>query len=204
VAADADLILASASARRRDLLRSAGITFEVQPSDVPEDAGADESPIDFARRVARDKALQVAAQRRGRGDTRPVLGADTIVVIDDLTIGKPRDRNHARQMLERLSSRTHRVVTAVCVILADGAEVRRTVTTEVTFGALDPAEIERYLDRADWRDKAGAYAVQEHAAYMVREVRGSYTNVVGLPLCETIEALRDAGLCALRDGGPHA
>jgi septum formation protein len=193
------LILASASARRRDLLRSAGVSFEVRPSDADEQRQADEAPEDYARRVAAEKARQIAHQRRARGDRRPVLGADTVVVIDRQAIGKPTDRGDAAAMLRRLSGRTHRVLTAFCLIDADGGEQGQLVSTDVTFKTLEASEIERYLDRARWEDKAGAYAVQEHAAYMVREVRGSYSNVVGLPLCETLELLATAGISPHRD-----
>jgi len=188
------LILASASARRRDLLHSAGVSFEVQPSEADEQQRPGEAPADYARRVAADKAREIARQRRRRGDRRPVLGADTVVVIDRKAIGKPADRGDAAAMLRRLSGRTHQVLTAFCLIDSRGEERRDLVSTDVTFKQLEPAEIERYLDRAQWQDKAGAYAVQEHAAYMVREVRGSYSNVVGLPLCETLESLATVGV----------
>lgn len=188
------LVLASSSLRRRDLLRSAGLRFDVCVSDVAEEAYPGEAPAAFAERMAMEKARQVARQRRAAGDDRLVLGADTLVVIDGEILGKPVDRDAARAMLQRMSGRTHTVITAFCIIDAAGQELVDQVATEVTFNELQEAEIERYLDHAHWQDKAGAYAVQEHAAYMVRCIHGSYTNVVGLPLCETVEALRQLGV----------
>ncbi|MCA9673122.1 MAG: septum formation protein Maf [Myxococcales bacterium] len=184
----APLILASSSPRRRELLAMIGIRCEVDPSHIDEAQLPDESPRAMARRLAREKALDVANRHAAAGDTRPVLAADTIVVVDDEAIGKPRDRDDARAMIERLSGRAHDVISALCLIAGDD-EHAATVTTRVTFKTLDSFEIERYLECAAWHDKAGAYAVQEHAAYMVARVDGSYTNVVGLPLAETVDAL---------------
>lgn len=186
------LVLASASARRRQLLESAGIDFEVLPSDIPEQQHPGEPAEDFAVRMATAKAAQVRRRLLASGDERPVLGADTIVVLDGQTLGKPTDRANARWMLQSLAGRSHTVVTAYC-LLAEVCNVTETTQTEVTFMPLTDHEIERYLDRAHWQDKAGGYAVQEHAAYMVRTIRGSYTNVVGLPLGETIALLRRSG-----------
>jgi len=187
------MILASSSARRRELLGAAGVSFEVHPSDVPEDRHPGESPEAFAQRVAHDKASHVAGLRAQYGDTRPVLGANTIVVVDGDVLGKPGDREDARRMLRRLAGRSHEVLTGFCLV-HDGQVQTQLSRTTVTFKPLRDPEITRYLDRAAWQDKAGAYAVQEHAAYMVRHIDGSYTNVVGLPLCETIELLERAGV----------
>lgn len=187
------LILASSSTRRRQLLRSAGIRFEVLASDLPETRSSDETPRDYVRRMARAKGAQIAKQRRRIGDERVVLSADTIVVIEDDPIGKPVDREDAGRMLRRLAGRTHQVLTAFCLL--DGERsVEQLVSTDVTFKPLTSDEIERYLDSADWGDKAGAYAIQSEAAYIVREISGSYTNVVGLPLCEAIESLERLGI----------
>lgn len=187
-------ILASSSPRRRDLLASAGLRFEVRASDLPEDPLPDESPLAYAARMAREKAWDVARRRRVQGDRRPVLGADTIVVKDGEVLGKPESRDQARSMLARLSGARHEVITAFCVVHADGHAHQEAITTEVCFKELDPAEIEAYLDSGEWRDKAGSYAVQGRAAYIVRSLAGSYTNVVGLPLCEAVEALERAGV----------
>jgi septum formation protein len=187
-------ILASSSPRRRDLLASAGLRFEVQASDLPEDPRTDESPPAYAARMAREKAWDIARRRRVQGDRRPVLGADTIVVKDGQVLGKPESRDQARTMLARLSGARHQVITAFCVVCADATEDQDAITTEVRFKELAPAEIEAYLDTGEWCDKAGSYAVQGHAAYIVRSLAGSYTNVVGLPLCEAVEALERAGV----------
>lgn len=189
----APLVLASASARRRQLLLAAGIAHDVVVSEVDETRLPGEEPAVFASRLAHSKAEQVARTRAAVGDTRPVLGADTIVVIDAQVIGKPADRDAARRTLLTLAGRTHEVLTAFCVLWGPrGAQ--ELVRTRVSFKALGEAELEHYLDHAAWQDKAGAYAVQEHAAYMVRGIDGSYTNVVGLPLCETVEALQRLGI----------
>lgn len=192
-AAQARFVLASSSPRRRDLLASAGLCFEVQPSDLSEDSWGEEAPLEYVRRVAREKAWDVARRRRVQGDRRPVLGADTIVVKDDRVLGKPGDRGQARAMLTQLSGARHHVITAFCVVHPDGTDHEQTETTEVCFKELGPAEIDAYLDTGEWQDKAGSYAIQGRAAYIVRAVNGSYTNVVGLPLCEAVEALERAG-----------
>ena len=186
-------ILASASPRRKDLLRSAGLTFEVDPSDVPEDALDGESPSRYVRRVARGKGQAVARRRRSAGDTRAVLSADTVVVVGDEITGKPVDREDARSMLWTLSGKTHVVITGFCIIHGEGDPVQQEVATEVRFRQLTEADLEAYLDSGDWQDKAGAYAIQGGAAQMVASIHGSYTNVVGLPLAEVITALRAVG-----------
>lgn len=179
-------VLASASPRRQELLASLNIPFDVIPSSVVETALPGESPREFVTRLSFEKARDVHAVCVATGDSRPVLGADTIVVIDDRIIGKPNDRDHARIMLKSLSGRSHHVLTGVC-LLTEVHTLRRVVTTEVTFKSLLDDEIERYLDQHEWHDKAGAYAIQSGAAYMVQRIVGSYTNVVGLPLCEVTE-----------------
>jgi septum formation protein len=189
-AADAPgFILASASPRRNDLLASAGLCFDVQPAEINEETHAGEAPALYVRRLAREKARTVAIVRRAAGDRRPVLGADTIVVLDGEIIGKPPDRSQAREQLERLSGHQHHVITGYCVLDPRETELLDTATTEVVFKRLSSAEIEAYLDTEEWRDKAGGYAIQGRAAFMVRSIVGSYTNVVGLPLAEAVEAL---------------
>ncbi|MFH1132758.1 MAG: Maf family protein, partial [Pseudomonadota bacterium] len=171
------LILASNSARRRWLLESAGIKFDVEPSDIVEQAEDAESPEQFAQRMANEKAKQVARRWQERDQIRAILGADTIVVLEKQVIGKPKDRKDAHHMLETLSGKTHRVITAACLISTDGNAHSQIVSTDVTFKHLTSQEIDHSVDNPHWSDKAGAYAGQEHAAYMVRSIRGSYTNV---------------------------
>jgi septum formation protein len=180
----APLILASASPRRRELLRSVGVPFDVIPSDVPEDPLSGEQCDAFARRVARDKAVEVARRRPGAF----VLGADTVVVVDGDLLGKPRDRADAHRMLTLLSGRAHRVLTAVALVDPAGEIDEILVETEVEMRPLSREEIEAYVDSSEPYDKAGAYAAQGGAARFVRDVRGSYSNVIGLPLDE-VEAL---------------
>jgi nucleoside triphosphate pyrophosphatase len=181
------LILASASPRRQELLRSAGISFEIIPSEVEEEWGEGETPEAYVVRLARLKAVKVGERHK----TRWVLAADTIVVIDGRILGKPRDRREAQGMLEMLSDREHRVVTGYCLLqICSGKSRQGSVVSRVRFKELSPDEVRWYLDTGEPFDKAGAYAIQGKAAFMVKEVQGSYTNVVGLPLCEIVEALR--------------
>ncbi len=173
------LILASQSPRRQDLLRNAGIEFEVQPADVEERLLPGESPEAFAQRLARDKARVVAR-------TRPdafVLGADTIVVVDGAVLGKPSDDDDARQMLRLLSGRSHQVTTGVCLIGPHRAfEDVRAETTTVHFLPLTEADVDYYVAHGEPRDKAGAYAIQGIASRWIPRVEGCYFNVVGLPV----------------------
>jgi septum formation protein len=181
------LVLASASPRRQELLAQAGIPVVVMPADIDETPLAGELPEPHARRLARAKAASV--EGRLPPPAPPVLAADTIVISPSGSIfGKPRDANDARRMLAELSGRTHRVTTAFC-LSAGGCVREDAVSTEVEFRAMTETEIDGYLASDEWRDKAGAYAVQGLAGAFVRAVRGSYTNVVGLPLCEVLEAL---------------
>lgn len=185
--AEPSLVLASASARRSELLQSAGIAFEVIPANIDERLAPAEAPGAFARRIAREKA-EAVRQHLAPHDTRPVLAADTIVVVDGETFGKPEDRADARRMIHLLADREHEVLTAFCLLDAKHC-IEQTVRTRVRFRRIDAKELERYLDRASWQDKAGAYAIQAEAGAFVRAIEGSYSNVVGLPLCETLEAL---------------
>jgi septum formation protein len=180
----AALVLASASPRRRELLAQAGIACEVVPSAVPEVPQPGEPSEAFARRVAREKAVAVAQQR----PTAHVLGADTVVVIDAELLGKPRDAADARRMLRALSGRTHQVLTAVALVGPSGAVDEVVVRSEVEFCPLTAADIDAYLATGEPFDKAGAYAVQGAGGRFVRQVRGSFSNVVGLPM-ETVTAL---------------
>ena len=184
------LILASASPRRQELLSSAGISFEVLPSEVDEGFQEGEPPEEYVVRLARRKATKAGERHKDRW----VLAADTVVVIDGRILGKPGDRQEAKEMLGVLSDQEHRVITGFCLLRGDSGKSREgTVTTRVRFKRLSSREIEWYLDTGEPFDKAGAYAIQGKAAFMVKEIRGSYTNVVGLPLTEVIEALQEMG-----------
>ena len=190
-------ILASESPRRIDLLRSAGQRFENEPSRVDESPRFGESASELAARVALDKARAVAA----RNPQRWVLAADTIVVVDRAPFGKPRDRAEAEAMLTRLSGRTHEVVTAfVLVEPGGGTFIERSILSEVVFRTLAAEEIVEYVAGGEPLDKAGAYAIQGGAAGFVTEVRGSVSNVIGLPMAEVEAALRTAGLWISLDG----
>lgn len=188
------LILASNSPRRRDLLERVGLKFKIIPSQVDEDAIALAEPETYTRRLALAKAEDLARTYPGHW----VIGADTIVLVDDLILGKPKSGGDARSMLRRLSGRTHQVLTAYAVICRDRDHYfAQTVTTDVHFKRLTEGEIEWYIRSGEPFDKAGAYAIQGIGAFMVRGIRGSYTNVVGLPVCEVLEHLSEAGLVRL-------
>ena len=192
------LILASASPRRQELLRNAGIPFEVQPADIDEAPRAGESPRDCAERLALEKALAIF-QKRPEGF---VLGADTIVVVDAAILGKPRDADHAARMLRLLSGRTHAVITGVCVVrpVAGGQwSVASNVntaseTTLVTFCELSDNEIREYIASGEPMDKAGAYAIQGIASRWIPRIEGDYSNVVGLPVALVYRMLKSHGL----------
>jgi septum formation protein len=192
------LILASQSPRRRYLLEQAGLRFEVVPSGIDEAGFALTSPDRYVRRLAEAKALDVAAAHPDAW----VIGADTIVLIDATVLGKPGGREEARAMLQRLSGRTHQVYTGYSICCR---RKERTLTdvavTDVTFKTLSDDEIEWYIHTDEPFDKAGAYAIQGLGTFLVRRINGSYTNVVGLPVCEVIEVLIEAGAVGLNRGG---
>jgi len=188
---DRSIVLASASPRRAELLASAGIAFKVVPGDIDETPLPDEDPVAHVLRLAEGKAREVAS----RIDGRFFVGADTIVLCDREIMGKPRDAEDARRMLRKLSGRTHQVITGYAVIdKKSDRNVSSTVSTDVLFKRLTDEEIDAYVLTGCPMDKAGAYAIQGGAAYMVERIDGSYTNVVGLPLCEVVESLRGFGL----------
>jgi len=186
----ARIILASASPRRVELLASAGVEFEVFAGNIPEDALPGELPEDHVRRLAREKAMDVAGKVEGRF----FIGADTVVVCDGEVMGKPRDGEDAARMLFKLSGVAHSVITGFAIYDRErGDAVVEAITTRVYFKELREEEIDAYIATGCPFDKAGAYAIQGGAAHMVRRIDGSYTNVVGLPLCEVVEALRRIG-----------
>jgi septum formation protein len=177
------LVLASASPRRRELLASLGLEFEIQVPEIDETPKPNETPRSFAERLAGEKAADIASD----ADTT-LIAADTIVVQNNAILGKPKNKEEALSMLSNLSNSTHEVITGVCVKRGERLLVF-SVLTEVTFRALENDEIKAYVASGDPMDKAGSYAIQGGAAHMVQAINGSYTNVVGLPLCELHEVL---------------
>lgn len=178
-----NMILASASPRRQELLASLGCTFSVEKPDIDETPHPRELPRNYAERLAEEKAWAIQADN----DT-VLIAADTIVVQGTTILGKPTSESHAFEMLSGLSGNTHEVITGVCVRKGDKVTVF-SVSTKVIFRTLNKPEIVSYIATGCPMDKAGAYAIQGGAAHMVRAINGSYTNVVGLPLCELHEAL---------------
>ena len=178
------LILASASPRRRELLLAAGIAHIVRPTSIPEERSPGESPEAFVRRLAEEKA-----QAAVRGPYETVLGADTVVCLDDEVFGKPKDEADAHRMLRLLSGREHVVHTGIC-LLRSGERISDVSTTSVTFAQLTAAEIKEYTRSGEPFDKAGAYAIQGLASKFVLSINGSYGNVVGLPVALVYRHLR--------------
>jgi septum formation protein len=187
------LILASSSPRRAELLRQVGLRFTVAPADIDESRRFGERFEDYALRLAREKAEAILgrADEHGFDATLPVLGADTVVVLDGGMIGKPRDPDDARTMLRRLSGRTHEVLTAVAVATRDAACRVALSRSRVTFRSITEVEIVAYSNLREPLDKAGAYGVQGVGSIFVDRIEGSYSGVMGLPLLET-EALLSA------------
>ena len=183
------LVLASRSPRRRELLRNAGITFEVQPAHIPENPLPGEAARDCAERLAREKALAVARQR----PHDIVLGADTVVVVDGQLLGKPSDAADAARMLRLLSGREHQVVTGVCLVVKGHSSVA-SETTLVTVSEVTDKEIANYVAGGEPMDKAGAYAIQGIASRWIPRIEGDYNNVVGLPVALVCGMLRQAGV----------
>ena len=187
-----DIILASASPRRREMLARVGLEFQVVPSTVEETVLPGEPPEQHVIRLSEAKAREVSA--RGAVSGRWFIGSDTIVVRDDEILGKPVDANEAAFMLRSLSARTHRVISGYAVLDRQTGDIRSAaVTTRVDFKQLTEAEIGEYIATGEPFDKAGAYAIQGIGAFMIPRIEGSYTNVVGLPLCEVIATLEEMG-----------
>lgn len=181
------LVLASASPRRQELLRNAGIDFTIHPTNIPERSRPGESARTHVERLAREKALAVRSQHPGK----LILGADTVVVLDEQLLGKPRDQADAARMLRLLSGRTHQVITGVCLLGPGRTEKQeprsgfadlRSETTLVTMTAMSEDEISAYIASGEPMDKAGAYAIQGRASRWIPRVEGDYFNVVGLPV----------------------
>ncbi|PLX95208.1 MAG: septum formation inhibitor Maf [Desulfuromonas sp.] len=191
-----DLVLASASPRRSELLRQLGLNFSVVPSCADETELPGETPAQHVVRLSGDKAREVAARSDVPG--RWFLGSDTIVLRDTTILGKPQDAEAAAAMLRSLSGRSHEVLSGFAVYDRQSDTLRSDLSrTEVTFKPLTEEEIAGYIASGEPFDKAGAYAIQGLGAFMVRRISGSYSNVVGLPLCEVIATLEDLGAIRL-------
>ena len=186
---DLSVILASQSPRRRQLLELVGIRHDVRPADIDESVSQGELPERYAERLAREKARTVAAS----DSSALVIGPDTIVVIDELILGKPKDVSDAERMLAMLSGRTHTVMTAVAVChgdrIASSVEI-----VDVTFVPLDENQIREYVATGEPMDKAGAYGIQGYGATIVRRIDGDYFAVMGLSLVRLVALLREIGV----------
>jgi len=186
------LYLASGSPRRRELLSQIGVPYRLHSLPIDETVLPDEAPLAYVERLARAKA-QVALASLGEDVDSVVLGADTSVVLDGCILGKPVDREDGLAMLRALSGRSHQVLTAVALV-SPGRTLCRVVSSEVSFRPLTEAELAAYWASGEPRDKAGGYAIQGLAGVFVRQLHGSYSAVVGLPLCETAELLGQFGI----------
>jgi septum formation protein len=185
------IILASTSPRRRYLLKQAGLDFSVVPSRFNENSVRISSPESYVRQLAEHKAKDVSQKYPDSW----VIGADTIVLIQDTILGKPGSSAEARRMLKKLSGNTHQVLTGYCICCkTKGRIYSQTVKTDVQFKSLTEEEIEWYIQTGEPFDKAGAYAIQGLGTFLVKSINGSYTNVVGLPVCEIIEFLLKEGV----------
>lgn len=192
------IVLASTSPRRKYLLESVGIKFEIIAPSTDESILDKENPEDYALRLSREKALSVS---KNLDENTLVIGADTIVVVDNKILGKPKDEEDAKNILNTISGRAHHVLTAFSITKPkDDLLHNHIVGSEVVVKTLEPWEIEGYIKTGEPMDKAGAYGIQGVGAFMVKEVRGSYTNVVGLPLVEVLEALKKLGAIELFSG----
>ena len=193
------LILASSSPRRSYLLEQAGLTFTVIPSSFDENSVSLSTPETYVKTLAEAKAADVSKAYPECW----VIGADTIVVIDGKILGKPDSKEQARTMLKRLSGKTHQVFTGYCICCRDRERsFSDSVKTDVLFKNLADNEIEWYINTSEPFDKAGAYAIQGLGTFIVKSIKGSYTNVVGLPVCEVIEFLIEEGITGLKLTGP--
>ncbi|MBT8119920.1 MAG: septum formation inhibitor Maf [Gammaproteobacteria bacterium] len=188
----ARIILASASPRRRELLEQIGITARVQAVDIDESRNPDEPVIAYVERLAMEKA-QRGYDTLKNIEALPVLGSDTMVEIGGTVLGKPEDREHAKGILEMLSGQVHQVHTSVAIVTQD-MNIIDTSSTHVHFKTLEAEEIDSYIDTGEADDKAGAYAIQGIAAQFVKNINGSYSGVMGLPLYETVKLLKQCGI----------
>ena len=196
------LYLASTSPRRRELLAQIGVPFDVLAVEVNEDPLPGESALDYVQRLAADKAVAGLRLLRQRGLEGAVLGADTTGLLDDRILVKPTDRDDAIRMLLEMSGRTHEVLTGVALANSAGVQVACS-RTAVTFRPIAAEEAGAYWDTGEPADKAGAYGIQGFGAVFVEAIAGSYTGVVGLPLFETAQLLRQAGIPVWQRAGAH-
>jgi septum formation protein len=191
--ANALLILASGSPRRKDLLGQVGLPIDIRPANIAEDRNPGEEPVPYALRMAFEKA-QVVAKVVGQTPARWVLGADTIVTIDGDVLGKPENIAHAVELLSRLVGRQHSVITAVALVASDTLSSHTFhVLSDVIMRKASPEEIRAYVDTGESLDKAGGYAAQGEGRRFIERIDGSETNVIGLPIDETLSLLRDVG-----------
>lgn len=193
-----DLYLASKSPRRRELLQQIGVRFAVVSAPADETCRAAEAPEDYVRRVALDKA-GTAIEMRLADPSRPVLAADTAVVLEDRIMGKPATRHEALEMLRLLSGRTHRVLSGVALIAANGVESTALSESLVRFRIISRQDAVAYWDTGEPADKAGGYGIQGLGALFVADLQGSYSGVMGLPLFETARLLEHAGIAVLNN-----
>jgi septum formation protein len=187
ISLSAPLILASASPRRQELLRFVGLKFKTIPAHLNEDYIEGESPREHVKRLSQDKAIVIAKKY----PNAVVLGADTIVVINKSILGKPENKYQARKTLRKLSGHEHKVFTGFTIVhVASKIKQTKVIQSAVKFKTISAAELEWYIACDEPYDKAGGYAVQGRGAYFIQSIRGSYTNVIGLPLCEVLETLK--------------
>lgn len=186
------IVLASASPRRSELLASVGIKFQIIPSHIDETQQTDEKPAAFVQRLSQEKAAEVAQRSTVSG--RWFIGSDTIVLCDGEVLGKPDSREHSATMLRMLSGRSHQVISGYAILDRNNNRwIQRSITTEVTFRSLTDHEIDGYIASGEPADKAGSYAIQGLGAFMVTTIKGSYSSVVGLPLAQIIDDLQQLG-----------
>ena len=183
-----EIILASASPRRKEILQNTKLKFEIQKSDIEEVILENESPEDMVVRLAYEKAFDVAK----RNTDRLVIGADTIVALDNEVLGKPKDQNEAYQMIKRLSNKTHKVITGISLInLKENKIIKDYVVSFVTFKDLSEDSIKDYINTNESLDKAGAYGIQGYGALLVKNIQGDYFNIVGLPISRLSDLLKN-------------
>ncbi len=182
------VILASASPRRKEILQNTKLNFDIQKSDIEEVILENESPEDMVVRLAYEKAFDVAK----RNTDRLVIGADTIVALDNEVLGKPKDQNEAYQMIKRLSNKTHKVITGISLInLKENKIIKDYVVSFVTFKDLSENSIKDYINTNESLDKAGAYGIQGYGALLVKNIQGDYFNIVGLPISRLSDLLKN-------------
>ena len=182
------VILASASPRRKEILQNTKLNFDIQKSDIEEVILQNESPEDMVVRLAYEKAFDVAK----RNTDRLVIGADTIVALDNEVLGKPKDQNEAYQMIKRLSNKTHKVITGISLInLKENKIIKDYVVSFVTFKDLSEDSIKDYINTNESLDKAGAYGIQGYGALLVKNIQGDYFNIVGLPISRLSDLLKN-------------